>query len=125
MNRSNLIIEKLLDKTARKEFIWWPFSNFSDYSSLPFFGYQHLVPEESYFYSYGDGHFFLATFKATANDAKIMTELILGFQKSSEKNFDIISKDQEKLFELKSLIEYEEPEKEIKDILDDFLNDNE
>lgn len=121
------VLEKLLDKTARKEIDWIAFSTFPTDDSLPYFGYQHLVPQESYLYSFGypsSGRFYLATFKMMALENKVKTELILGFEKVNDDGL-IISKDQKKLFELKALIEYEEPEKNISDILKDFLDDNE
>lgn len=126
MDKSELVINKLLNQTAKDNTSWHSYASFPTDKTMPYYGYQHLIPEESYLYSTGeDGYFFLATFKVMdfEND-KTVTELILGFKKTNS-NFEKISDNQKKLFELKALIEYEEPaiDLTISDILDQFLSD--
>lgn len=126
MEKSELVLDKLLDKTARDNSGWWSFSSFPTDDTMPYYGSQHLVLNESYGYSALDeGYFFLATFKAMDfENNSVVTELLLGFKKTYG-SFETISENQQKLFELKALIEYEEPEIDlsISDILDNFLSD--
>ncbi|EHK9427737.1 hypothetical protein [Enterococcus faecalis] len=130
MDQVNKVLEKLMDQTAKNKIIWLNFLTFPSDDSLPYYGHQHLVPSESYLYNYSpnnlsdeSGHFFLATFKVSSGYNNVKTELVFGFVKSNNDPV-VLSKDQEKLFELKALIEYEEPSKNvpISDILNSFLN---
>ncbi|MGM0284869.1 MULTISPECIES: hypothetical protein [unclassified Enterococcus] len=129
MEKSELVINKLLEQTAKDNKRWYSYGSFPDDKTMPYYDHQHLVMEESYLYSPDsiseDGSFFLATFKKMdSKNNRLDTKLLLGFKKS-DKHFITISTNQRKLFELKALIEYEEPSKDlsISDILDTFLND--
>lgn len=125
MDNSEKVIDKLLDITARDNSMWWSFASFPEDKTMPYYGYQHIVTKESYGYSVDEGFFFLATFQAMDFESgKTITELLLGFKKNTG-NYETISQNQQKLFELKSLIEYEETvhDLSISDILDKFLND--
>lgn len=139
MNKIDMVIEKLMNQTVKKEIRWDSFSIFPTDENQPFYGHSEIDTIESYSYHYAitetkpdgsvsptfnGGYFFLATFKTTTLNNEQITKLKFGF-KQSFGDIQILSENQEKLFELKTLIEYEEPVKEttISDILADFLND--
>ncbi|MFC0759440.1 hypothetical protein [Enterococcus faecalis] len=139
MNKIDNILEKLMNLTINKKIRWIAFTSFPTDETLPFYGHSDIVTDESYLYSYsadnyndGDiigqdknsGYFFLATFKTTDLNNEQITKLKFGF-KQHFGDMSILSENQEKLFELKALIEYKETKKEmtIDNILDNFLND--
>ena len=119
MTKFDKILNKLLDQTAKKKITWFYFSVFQYPNSFPFSDDNDLVSEESYFYPFENGNFTLSTFTSDKSDKKAETKLIQRNEKDNSYKFQIISKEQSKLFELKYLIERK---RDVSDALDSFLN---
>lgn len=127
MDTFDKVLEKLLNKTAKtrgmnpKPILWISYASFPEDKSLPYNDSPNTIKEESYLMNAGDHKSF---YLITTESKNFKQKLKLIFADIFNKSDSItISEDQAKLFELKTLIEYAEPEKTLLDSLDDFIND--
>lgn len=127
MDKFEKVLEKLLNKTAQtrgmnpKPILWMSYASFPKDKSLPYTDSPNTIKEESYIMNAEDNNsFYLITTEPKNSNQKLKLIFADTFNKSDSIT---ISEDQAKLFELKALIEYAEPEKTLLDSLDDFIND--
>ncbi|EOH94814.1 hypothetical protein [Enterococcus pallens] len=106
MNKK-MIIEKLINETASKDYTWQPYlNNEYEFKHTFFENSQHFMPTLSYVLNASQGIFFLASFRAMVMPDGIAEEIALLFFKSGNENLEErIDDNSPDLYALRKLIE--------------------